>query len=99
MTETTQAAPPSERDRLIREMQAMESGMGSRYFGRAAAQMKADGQETARLRAERAEMLSIIKRWAAVDAGMWHPDRYVADKARLLIDTHALIARADGRQS
>lgn len=39
------------------------------------------------------DLLSIAKRWAALD-GQWHPDRYESDKAELLAETKAVIAKA-----
>lgn len=39
------------------------------------------------------DLLSIAKRWLALDA-QWHPDRYESDKAELLDDTRNLIAQA-----
>ncbi|WP_312772756.1 hypothetical protein [Pseudomonas rhodesiae] len=42
---------------------------------------------------QRDELLSIARRWAAVDA-QWHPDRYESEKAELLINTKAAIAKA-----
>lgn len=41
------------------------------------------------------ELLSIARRWAALDAGGWHPDRHAADKAELLAATRAAIAKAE----
>lgn len=41
---------------------------------------------------QRDELLSIAKRWAAIDA-QWHPDRYESEKAELLRDTKATIAK------
>lgn len=40
------------------------------------------------------DLLSIAERWAALDSGSWHPDRHAADKAQLLADTRAAIAKA-----
>ena len=43
------------------------------------------------------ELLSIARRWAALDAGSWHADRHAAEKANLLAATRAAIALAEGR--
>jgi len=43
------------------------------------------------------DLLSIAKRWAALDAGGWHPDRCASDKAALIVDTLAAIAKAEGK--
>lgn len=40
------------------------------------------------------EMLSLLRRWAALDAGAWHPDRHASNKAELLAETNAAIAKA-----
>lgn len=42
------------------------------------------------------ELLSIAKRWAALDGGSWHVDRHAREKAELLADTKALISLAEG---
>ncbi|RBB97509.1 hypothetical protein C3E97_027725 [Pseudomonas sp. MWU12-2115] len=47
----------------------------------------------AKLIAAAPDLLSIAKRWAALDA-QWHPDRYESEKAELLRDTRAIIAQA-----
>lgn len=47
----------------------------------------------AKLIAAAPDLLSIAKRWAALDA-QWHPDRYESEKAELLIETKAAIAKA-----
>lgn len=39
------------------------------------------------------DLLGIARRWAALD-GQWHPDHYESEKAELLIDTNAVIAKA-----
>ena len=41
---------------------------------------------------QRDELLSIARRWAAIDA-QWHPNRYESEKAELLRDTRALIEK------
>ena len=50
-----------------------------------------------RLRNAAPELLSIARRWAALDAGAWHADRHAFEKAELLADTRAAIALAEGR--
>lgn len=52
-----------------------------------------ENEANARLMASSPELLSIAKRWAALDAE-WHPDRYANEKARLLQDTKEAIAKA-----
>lgn len=49
------------------------------------------------LRALNAEMLAVAKRWRALDGGAWHVDRHAAEKAELLRDTEAAIAKAEGQ--
>lgn len=39
-------------------------------------------------------LLSIAKRWAAIDGGAWHVERHAREKVELLADTHAAIALA-----
>lgn len=43
-------------------------------------------------------LLSIAKRWAAIDGGSWHPERHAREKAELLADTLAAIAQAEAVQ-
>jgi hypothetical protein len=40
------------------------------------------------------KLLSIAKRWAALDAGAWHPTRYAMEKKELIADTETAIAAA-----
>lgn len=46
------------------------------------------------------KLLAVARRWAALDAGSWHgswhQERYASEKAELLSDTRAAIARAEG---
>jgi len=51
----------------------------------------------ARLIAEAPKLLSIARRWVALDAGAWHPTRYAAEKKELIADTVAVIAKAEGQ--
>jgi hypothetical protein len=51
----------------------------------------------ARLIAESPKLLSIARRWVALDAGAWHPERYAAEKKELIADTEAVIAKAEGQ--
>lgn len=41
---------------------------------------------------QRDELLSIARRWAAIDA-QWHPDRYEIEKAELMRETKSLIEK------
>ena len=43
------------------------------------------------------DLLSIAKRWNALDGGAWHPERHANEKERLIVDTRAAIAKAEGR--
>jgi hypothetical protein len=43
------------------------------------------------------DLLSIAKRWAALDGGAWNVERHAAEKAALLADTKAAIAEAEER--
>lgn len=52
----------------------------------------------ARLIAAAPELLSIAERWAALDGGAWHVQRHASEKAELLADTAAAIAKATGEQ-
>ncbi|RBB99643.1 hypothetical protein C3E97_020445 [Pseudomonas sp. MWU12-2115] len=47
----------------------------------------------AKLIAAAPDLLSIAKRWSALDC-QWHPDRYESEKAELLRDTRAIVAKA-----
>jgi hypothetical protein len=40
------------------------------------------------------ELLSIAKRWAALDGGAWNVERHAAEKAKLIQDTQTAIAKA-----
>lgn len=44
------------------------------------------------IRGERDKMLSLLRRWTALDAGSWHATRYAVEKADLLSDTRKAIA-------
>jgi len=59
--------------------------------------MATNHQLDMRVRQERDELLSIARRWAALDAGAWHPTRYAAEKKELIADTEAVIAKAEGQ--
>jgi hypothetical protein len=50
---------------------------------------------TARLIIAAPELLSIAARWAALDGGAWNVQRHAAEKAELLADTKAIIARIE----
>lgn len=39
-------------------------------------------------------LLSIAKRWSALDGGSWHVERHAREKDELLDDTRAAIAKA-----
>lgn len=56
-------------------------------FQRAADEITRLYSDNDRLQARVAELEGIAKRWAAIDAGSWHPNRYASDKAELLADT------------
>ena len=51
----------------------------------------------ARLIASAPTLLSIAKRWAALDGGSWHLVRHASEKNELLADTGRAIAEAEGR--
>lgn len=44
------------------------------------------------------DLLAIAERWAAIDGGSWNVDRHAAEKAELVADTAAVIAKATGEQ-
>ena len=48
--------------------------------------------ERAKIMAAAPDLLSLAKRWLALD-GQWHSDRYESEKAELLNETRALIAK------
>lgn len=52
------------------------------------------GETVNKIADDRNALLSIARRWVALDAGGWHPDRCAADKAELIVDTLAAIAKA-----
>ena len=56
-----------------------------------------ENEANARLIAAAPTLLSIAKRWAALDGGRWLQERYAREKAELLADTAAAIAKAEGR--
>lgn len=43
------------------------------------------------------DLLSIAKRWAALDGGAWHAERHAREKDELLADTRAAIAKAESQ--
>lgn len=53
------------------------------------------GAANARLIAAAPDLLSIAKRWAALDGGSWHVERHAKEKGELLKDTAAAIAKAE----
>lgn len=44
------------------------------------------------------DLLSIAKRWIALDGGTWNVERHAREKAELLKDTAAAIAKASGSE-
>jgi hypothetical protein len=60
--------------------------------------MRCGSAKRARLIAATPELLSIAERWAALDGGAWHVQRHANEKAELLADTAAVIAKATGEQ-
>lgn len=42
------------------------------------------------------DLLSIAKRWNALDGGSWHVERHARDKEELIVATRAAIAKAEG---
>lgn len=67
------------------------SGAPEKYDAKDAAEWLANAQ----LVVTAPDLLSIAKRWAALDAGSWHVDRHAAEKAELLADTRAAIDKAE----
>ncbi|MFG1401990.1 hypothetical protein [Xanthobacter sediminis] len=54
-------------------------------------------EANARLIAAAPDLLSIAKRWSALDGGAWAVERHAREKTELLADTKAVIAKAEGR--
>lgn len=50
----------------------------------------------ARLIAAAPDLLALLQRWSALDGGSWHVERHAREKAELLADTRAAIAKATG---
>ena len=50
-----------------------------------------------RLEVERDELLKLLRRWNAIDAGSWAPDRHANEKRELIADTRAAISKVEGR--
>jgi hypothetical protein len=44
------------------------------------------------------DLLSIAKRWISLDGGTWNVERHAREKAELLKDTAAAIAKASGSE-
>lgn len=40
------------------------------------------------------DLLSIARRWVALDGGAWHSERYARERTKLLFDTAAAVAKA-----
>lgn len=57
-----------------------------------------DSEADARLIHAAPDLLSIAKRWAAIDGGAWNVQRHAQEKKELLADTRAAIAKAEGRE-
>lgn len=53
-------------------------------------------EANARLIAAAPDLLSIARRWAAIDGGAWNVQRYASERAELMADTRAAIAKATG---
>ncbi len=53
-----------------------------------------EGEANAKLLAAAPELLSIAKRWAALDGSAWHLVRYEEEKRELLAATNEAIAKA-----
>ena len=51
-------------------------------------------EDQARLIAAAPKLLSIAQRWAALDGGVWHAQRYISERADLLEATRVTIAKA-----
>lgn len=51
----------------------------------------------ARARAQRDELLQIARRWSALDGGAWHVQRHASEKAELLADTRAALAKVEDK--
>ncbi len=60
---------------------------------------QAEAMRIERLHDAAQELLSIARRWVALDGGSWHVVRHASDKAQLLADTAAVIAKTEGSQS
>jgi hypothetical protein len=52
----------------------------------------ADAEAAARLIAAAPALLSLLRRWRALDAGAWHAERHASDKADLEQTTDCLLA-------
>jgi len=52
----------------------------------------------ARLIAAAPDMLTLARRWLALDGGAWLVDRHTNEKRQLIEDTRAAIAKATGRE-
>ena len=56
-----------------------------------------DAWENARLIAAAPELLSIARRWAALDGVAWHLVRHAREREQLLRDTQAVLDKVAGR--
>lgn len=52
-------------------------------------------EPNARLIAAAPELLSLAKRWTALDGGDWNVERYAREKEELLAETLEVIAKAE----
>lgn len=57
----------------------------------------ATARANARLIAAAPDLLSLLRHWSALDSGAWAVDRHAREKAELLADTRAAIAKAEAR--
>ncbi|MBG4420113.1 hypothetical protein [Pseudomonas aeruginosa] len=72
-------------DVLLRGITTISAGSDERI---------AEAEANTRLIAAAPELLSIAKRWAALDGSAWHPVRYEEEKRELLAATNEAISKA-----
>ncbi|MGC6827861.1 hypothetical protein ACP0H4_11310 [Pseudomonas aeruginosa] len=73
------------KDVLLRGITTISAGSDERI---------AEAEANTRLISAAPELLSLAKRWAALDGSAWHPERYEAEKRELLAATNEAISKA-----
>lgn len=89
MSEVTHTPGPWEYEESCGEIYAPDG-----YVSVALVLQQPDWRANVRLIAAAPDLISIAQRWAVLDGGVWHVERHAREKAELLAETRAAIAKA-----